>query len=204
MGSGAGSVIFTTAAGATAFWLTTLAFIGMDLRLATRGLTGRLDGTTEGDHDPRNSRAGGLRLLVIAEVVGLALAPIRQFLLPGRWTLLVVGLTIAWIGIVVRFFAKRTLGRFFVAALIVQDGHRVVTSGPYAVVRHPGYAGMVLVLLGLAVASANTATMLFLVAIPLVVVLRAIPSEEAMLEAALGSEYARYRSGTARLIPGVW
>jgi protein-S-isoprenylcysteine O-methyltransferase Ste14 len=60
------------------------------------------------------------------------------------------------------------------------------------------------VLLGLALASANIASVLFLFAVPLVMILRAIPSEEAMLDEAFGGEYARYRSQTARLIPRVW
>ena len=201
-GGGTGSAIFTTTPGAVAFWLTVLAFVAMDLALATRGLTGRIAGSEPGRTRP--GRAGGLRLLVIAEVVGLALSPIREFLLPARSALLVVGLAIAWVGILVRFSAKKTLGRFFVAALVVQDGHRVVTRGPYAVVRHPGYAGMMLVLLGLALASANVATIVILVAVPLVIILRAIPSEEALLEQALGREYTRYSTRTARLIPRVW
>ena len=180
-GGGTGSAIFTTVPGAVAFWLTVLAFVAMDLALATRGLTGRIAGSEPGRTRP--GRAGGLRLLVIAEVVGLA---------------------IAWVGILVRFSAKKTLGRFFVAALVVQDGHHVVTRGPYAVVRHPGYAGMMLVLLGLALASANVATIVILVAVPLVIILRAIPSEEALLEQALGREYTRYSTRTARLIPRVW
>src|SRR5215218_6604368 len=43
-------------------------------------------------------------------------------------------------------FRAMVVNRFFSVVIRIQDdrGHRVVDSGPYAVIRHPGYAGMVL------------------------------------------------------------
>lgn len=45
-------------------------------------------------------------------------------------------------------WSHRTLGRFFTWELSVQDGHRLLTVGPYAIVRHPSYLGLALLAAG--------------------------------------------------------
>ena len=44
------------------------------------------------------------------------------------------------------------LGRNWSAAVTVKAGHELVTTGPYAIVRHPIYAGLLLAFIGTAVA----------------------------------------------------
>ncbi|OJT07085.1 hypothetical protein TRAPUB_2117 [Trametes pubescens] len=51
----------------------------------------------------------------------------------------VVGSTLAVSGGLTRLWCYRTLGRFFACELSVQDGRKLVTSGPYAIIRHPSY-----------------------------------------------------------------
>ncbi|KAG2126910.1 hypothetical protein DEU56DRAFT_959007, partial [Suillus clintonianus] len=49
----------------------------------------------------------------------------------------------------IRLWCFRTLGRFFTFELGVRKGHKLVTTGPYAVVRHQSYAGAALLSIGL-------------------------------------------------------
>src|SRR5437588_11517657 len=114
-------------------------------------------------------RPVGIVWLVAGEAVGLAAAFIDPLVLPGRWAFLVVGVVLAWCGILIRLAAKRTLGRFFVGAVIIQDDHRVVTGGPYALVRHPGYAGSIVALIGLGVGTANLLSILIFTGVALFV-----------------------------------
>ena len=51
-------------------------------------------------------------------------------------------------GTLLRFLSYRELGRFFTFQLAIRDGHRLMTSGPYRIVRHPGYLGIALVVAG--------------------------------------------------------
>lgn len=94
---------------------------------------------------------------------------------------------------------------FFSAAVRVQSerGHRVIDSGPYARVRHPGYAGPILAHLALPVAFGAPLALLPAALGALLLALRAVHEERRLLRELPGySEYAarvRYR-----LLPGAW
>lgn len=95
--------------------------------------------------------------------------------------------------------------RFFSSEVCLQGerGQVVIRSGPYAVVRHPGYAGALLFNLGLPLGLGSTAGFgLALAMLPLV--WRRIASEEALLQKELDG-YAAYRAEVRwRLLPWVW
>ncbi|KAK0528483.1 hypothetical protein OC834_000475 [Tilletia horrida] len=60
-----------------------------------------------------------------------------------------VGWTMAGLGGALRFWCYRTLRHFFTFTLAVLDDHRIVSTGPYAIVRHPSYTGLFMVTSGL-------------------------------------------------------
>jgi protein-S-isoprenylcysteine O-methyltransferase Ste14 len=55
-------------------------------------------------------------------------------------------------GLALRLWAVLSLGRFFKVTVSIQEGHRVIRSGPYRLVRHPSYSGLLIALLGLGLA----------------------------------------------------
>ncbi len=75
---------------------------------------------------------------------GSAAAPLSVYLSPYS---LAAFLLIA-AGGAFRLWAMRTLGKFFVMEVSLQKDHRLATGGPYALVRHPSYAGYALIVLG--------------------------------------------------------
>ena len=54
-------------------------------------------------------------------------------------------------GAFVRISCYYYLGKHFTFELSVHDDHKLVTSGPYSVVRHPSYSGNTLIVIGLLV-----------------------------------------------------
>jgi len=124
---------------------------------------------------------------------------------PGSgWAWVLAGVAVIWLGIGLRVWAIEVLGRFFRRDVVIQEGHEVVTAGPFRVVRHPAYAGNLIACLGLGIALGNTLALVILVVVPLLGHIPRIRVEEAALLRALGEPYRRYAATTARIIPGVW
>ena len=80
-------------------------------------------------------------------------------------------------------------------------GQRVVSGGPYAVVRHPLYVAAFLIWLALALAFASPVALAFTVLYVIPGYVIYIRSEEEMLVAHLGDAYGRYQRDVGRLCP---
>jgi protein-S-isoprenylcysteine O-methyltransferase len=107
-------------------------------------------------------------------------------------------------GLVLRWTAVLTLGRFFTAYIAIHEGQPVITAGPYRYVRHPSYTGLLLAFLGLGVFLGNWLSVIVLFVPITFAVIHRIRLEESVLAGALGPAYSAYCARTKRLIPGVW
>jgi protein-S-isoprenylcysteine O-methyltransferase Ste14 len=114
-----------------------------------------------------------------------------------------VGVVLFVTGGALRIWPVFVLGRRFSGLVAIQQGHRLVTTGIYGVIRHPSYLGLLVNAAGWALAFRSGAGLL-LVALTLPVVLARISAEERLLRAQFGSAYDAYRDRTARLIPGLY
>lgn len=152
---------------------------------------------------------GSLAVLWIAIAVGLTAA---NFIRAGGAgsvgarpvQFLTAACVIIVLGLVLRWTAIITLGRFFTANVAVLPGHAVVRTGVYRYVRHPAYSGLLLAFVGAGVAFDNWLSLLVIVVPITAALLYRIRVEEAALVGALGSEYLDYCRVTKRLIPGVY
>ena len=125
--------------------------------------------------------------------------------MPGGGALLFVfGLLMLWAGVALRLWSIGTLGRYFRRVVVIQEGHRVVTAGPYGFVRHPAYLGNLLAAAGLGIALGNWISLAILIVIPTLGHLPRIRVEERALEESLGAEYSGYAGNRKRLVPGIW
>jgi protein-S-isoprenylcysteine O-methyltransferase Ste14 len=143
-------------------------------------------------------------LVAMLGAVATAIA-VPSAALPGDpWLTLGLGAVLVLLGLGLRVWAAVTLSRYFTRSVTVRVGHRLVTAGPYRAVRHPGYAGVLVSLLGLALTLGNGLSVLLIVAGSLVAHVRRIQAEEAALEAHLGETYRAFARTRKRLVPGVW
>ncbi len=115
-----------------------------------------------------------------------------------------VGMVILVAGLVLRGWSIMTLGEYFTGTVAVSADQPVVTGGPYRVLRHPSYTGLLLALAGLGLTAANWVSFAGVVVLPLAAMLWRIHAEERALLATLGDRYRAYAAQHKRLIPLIW
>jgi protein-S-isoprenylcysteine O-methyltransferase Ste14 len=114
------------------------------------------------------------------------------------------GIAVFVTGAVLRGWSFLTLGKYFSYVIEVSPDQPVVTAGPYRAVRHPTYAGGMLIFLGLGLASANWIGLAAITLLPLAIVIWRIRIEENALLTTLGERYRSYAGQHKRLVPLVW
>ena len=107
------------------------------------------------------------------------------------------------LGLALRAWAMRTLGRSYSRTLRTEAEQGVVDIGPYRLVRHPGYLGSVLVWTGFALTSGSLPVVILVGALMGTAYQRRIAAEERLLLRAL-PHYGDYCARTKKLIPFVW
>ena len=118
----------------------------------------------------------------------------------GDW----IGLLLFWGGISLRFWSIRTLGRYFTVIVQTSSDQPVITDGPYRVIRHPSYAGLILIVVAVGLFIGNWLSLVSLiVAITGGLVFRIRVEERALLQN-LGDGYRRYAATHKRLVPMIW
>jgi protein-S-isoprenylcysteine O-methyltransferase Ste14 len=104
-------------------------------------------------------------------------------------------------GILFTWWARIHLGRLWSGSITRKEGHRVVDTGPYALVRHPIYTGLIFALLATAAAQATANALAGAVLISVGFWLKA-RAEERFLTAELGADaYGDYRRRVPMLVP---
>jgi protein-S-isoprenylcysteine O-methyltransferase Ste14 len=128
----------------------------------------------------------------------------------GRWRFLpdadagvaIAGSVLALTGALFAAWGKARLGRLFSPQLGVQEGHRLVTTGPYAVVRHPIYLGVIDFIIGSALYT-NDVALLAVAFLFIIYFVAQIRIEERFFATHFGREWLEYQARTPALFPRV-
>jgi protein-S-isoprenylcysteine O-methyltransferase Ste14 len=148
----------------------------------------------------------GLRVVVILLIAALLQSrSLRQFLAQTERrvsysdTLGWIGAALCLLGFGLAISARRQLGRNWGLPMSRKEQPDLVTSGPYALIRHPIYTGLILAMLGSAI-GVNPLWVLLLVLVGAYFIYSARREETLMLEL-FPEQYAAYRARTGMLIP---
>jgi len=155
--------------------------------------------------------AGSSVAIVFAYVLSIAAVGLAPFFNARGIGRIALPDWVAWLGVVLmvagialRIWANRVLGAYYTRTLRIQAGQRVVRAGPYRLIRHPGYAGALLMWIGAILAMRNLITLVVVGVSVTGVYLYRIITEERMLASVLGGDYQAYMMDTKRVIPWVW
>jgi protein-S-isoprenylcysteine O-methyltransferase Ste14 len=150
------------------------------------------------------SRASHMIPLIVAGVLlsnrRIAGPYLSATLLPHTFATFWIGLFFVAFGIAFSIAGRVWLGGNWSGTVTLKDNHELIRSGPYRLVRHPIYTGILLAILGTAIAQGEWRSLIALVLIT-VAFLRKIAIEESFLVQEFGNSYERYRSEVPALIP---
>ncbi|GGE29831.1 farnesyl cysteine carboxyl-methyltransferase [Marinithermofilum abyssi] len=116
----------------------------------------------------------------------------------------ITGVTTGIAGVALRAWAMITLGRLFSRNIGIQKEHRLIQTGCYRYIRHPGYLGTWMAFTGFALTTGTLWPVLFNSICFLIVYSYRMNVEEIMLTATFGDQYLYYRARTWRLIPYIY
>lgn len=136
----------------------------------------------------------------------------------------ILGTALAVTGGLVRWWCFRTLGRFFTFQLSVRKGHHIVTTGPYAIIRHPSYTAGIIQIIGMVILHGSPTSWLrqsgildipglklvvvawlAQMSVAMINVMCRTSQEDEALKLAFGDEWERWAKVVRyRLVPGVY
>ncbi len=122
--------------------------------------------------------------------------------LPETSAARVVGVAVTGLGILLCVWARVCLGTYWSDKVILQTAHQLVRSGPYRYLRHPIYSGVLLGILGSAIAIGEGRGIAALAMLGVNYFAKA-RREERMLAGHFGAEYAEYRKQAGFLVPRI-
>lgn len=157
----------------------------------------------------RAESAGSRWVHLAMQILAYALA-----LLPDRWSVLTgrilpdtpvtawAGLAVLLVGLGFALWARLRLGRNWSGRVTIKADHQLVRSGPYAIVRHPIYTGVLFGMLGTAIVVGEVRGLVS-VAILLVAYWRKLRIEEQALSQQFADDYPAYQREVKALVPFV-
>lgn len=154
-----------------------------------------------GDEDRRSTQlliaTYGISVVLL---VVLGNAGIGTVAVGPRW----IGVGMVAAGLAIRAWGMSVLGRFYTRTVRIIGEHQIVHNGPYRLVRHPGYAGSILVWTGYCLGIGNWIALIVVAVLMILAYSWRIRSEEQLLSEHFGQSYRDYQHRTARLIPFVY
>jgi protein-S-isoprenylcysteine O-methyltransferase Ste14 len=123
----------------------------------------------------------------------------RQLWPSGLWPFW-IGAVVTVGGLLFAVWARRHLGSNWSRAVTIKQGHELITTGPYALVRHPIYTGILTGFLGTAIALSQVRGFIGFVLV-LLALWAKLRMEEEWMRSQFGETYATYAHHTAALVP---
>jgi protein-S-isoprenylcysteine O-methyltransferase Ste14 len=119
-------------------------------------------------------------------------------------TFYAIGMALFVIGFIIRIHSLLTLKQYFTYSVAKVENHKIIETGLYKFIRHPGYLGQLIIFIGISTAISNWISILVMM-IPITLgYLNRIKVEERFMLEQLGGDYLNYQERTKRLIPMIY
>lgn len=152
--------------------------------------------------EPMGSRL--LRVILFVVAIGLMFRGpfswLNDVLYPQTRLIFWIGVGLTLAGMLFCVWARLTLGRNWSGTVALKQDHELITGGPYRLVRHPIYTGLLLAFLGTDLGIAQTRAVVAFLLILIAFILK-WRLEERWMHEQFGSAYADYAQRTPAIVP---
>lgn len=142
---------------------------------------------------------------ILFVIIILALSHLQYFHVQpftNNKIILALGVILCALGLGFAIWARIHLGKNWNIEPSIQEGHELVTSGPYKWIRHPIYTGILFAFLGSTLAGNSVSLAIFIV-ICIIFIWRVKTEEDIMMQL-FPQQYSDYKKRTKALIPFIW
>lgn len=115
-----------------------------------------------------------------------------------------IGSLLVFAGMVIRIASILQLREQFTYTVSRIENHKLIDTGLYGIIRHPGYLGQLIIFLGFATCLSNWLSILLMIIPVSIGYMNRIIVEEKFMSEKMGQEYLNYKARTKRLIPGIY
>lgn len=121
-----------------------------------------------------------------------------------RTPMVLAGIVVVVAGAAFNIYGRIALKAGWANQIKVYEGHELITSGPYALVRHPLYASLIWTFLGGALIYSNALALFMTLAVFVPMMYVRARKEEALLTQSFAEKYTTYRDHTGMFLPRLW
>lgn len=158
--------------------------------------------------DKKNQDKGSLWMIWIMIAISITLAifltKFENYRIYHSSAISFIGLGVIITGMLFRFIAVFSLGKFFTVDVTIRKDHKLKDDGLYGIIRHPSYTGSLLSFIGFGISLNNWLSLAVVTIILFFSFVRRISVEERALTKEFGDEYIQYIKRTKKLIPFIY
>jgi len=161
-------------------------------------------GSAAPEKSSESQASRGLHVFLTNVAALLVVLPFRGLgrFLPVSSPIMWIGLAVEAAGLFLAIWARRHLGRNWSGRITIKVDHQLIRSGPYRLLRHPIYTGILAIYAGTAIVTGEWLALIGL-AMTGLAYWRKIRLEEVNLKVAFGADYDAYCRETWALVPGL-
>ena len=119
-------------------------------------------------------------------------------------TFIIIGAILILSGLIIRISSIITLKRQYTYTVTRIEDHKLIESGLYKFIRHPGYLGLLTIFLGISTALSNWLSVILMIVPVIIGIMHRIRVEESFLIEQMGQKYTDYKKRTNKLIPKIF
>lgn len=161
-----------------------------------------------GKTDQKGKDQSTLNMLWVVIILSIIMAQVVKFNLvfPITDSILIyyISAFLVTLGIVLRFFIIRNLGKYFTVDVTIRENHQIKKDGFYKLIRHPSYAASLLTFLGFGLYLNNWLSLIVAFLPAFFAFSYRILIEEKALIQQFGQDYLDYKKATHKLIPFIY